>query len=152
MVIVKSILFPLREECPNIELFLVHIFPYSDWIRRFTEYLSIFRPNRGKYGPEKTPYFDTFHTVFMLEKFKAILEINLFFTIVSWKQFFLFHVQCCLHSYFVCSNKLTSYSMKITFQLAIAKLLCEYCGIHLLLLKLPENIKKPLVSIAQKIG
>lgn len=42
--------------------------------------------------------------------------------------------------------------MKITFQLAITKLLCKYCGIHLLLLELPENIKKQLVSIAQKMG
>ena len=27
----------LRDKCPNTELFLVHIFLYSDWIRRFTE-------------------------------------------------------------------------------------------------------------------
>ena len=25
---------PLREKCPNTELFLVRIFPHSDWIRR----------------------------------------------------------------------------------------------------------------------
>ena len=29
----------------------------------FTSYLSIFSPNAVKYGPEKTPYLDTFHTV-----------------------------------------------------------------------------------------
>ena len=34
---------------------LVGIFPHSDWIRRDTEYLSVFSPNAGKYGPEKTP-------------------------------------------------------------------------------------------------
>ena len=28
-----------------------------------TEYLSAFNPNAGKYGPEKTPYFVTFHAV-----------------------------------------------------------------------------------------
>ena len=28
--------FTLREMCPNTELFLVRIFLYSDWIRRFT--------------------------------------------------------------------------------------------------------------------
>ena len=28
-----------------------------------TEYLSIFSPNTGKYGPEKNPYLDTFHAV-----------------------------------------------------------------------------------------
>ena len=32
----------LREKCPNTEFFLVRIFPYSDWIRRDTEYLSVF--------------------------------------------------------------------------------------------------------------
>ena len=36
----------LREICPNPEFFLVCIFLYS-----------------GKYGPEKTPYLDTFHAV-----------------------------------------------------------------------------------------
>ena len=44
--------------------FLVRIFLYSDWIRRFTELIPIFSPNTGKYGPEKTPYLDTFHAVF----------------------------------------------------------------------------------------
>ena len=28
-----------------------------------TKYLSLFSPNAGKYGPEKTPYLDTFHAV-----------------------------------------------------------------------------------------
>ena len=28
-----------------------------------TEYLSVFSSNAGKYGPEKTPYLDTFHAV-----------------------------------------------------------------------------------------
>ena len=31
---------------------LVRIFPHSDWIRRDTEYLSVFSPNVGKHGPE----------------------------------------------------------------------------------------------------
>ena len=26
-------------------------------------YFSVFSPNTGKYGPEKTPYLDTFHEV-----------------------------------------------------------------------------------------
>ena len=25
----------------------------------------VFSPDTGKYGPEKTPYFDTFHAVYM---------------------------------------------------------------------------------------
>ena len=46
----------LREKCPNAEFFLVRIFPHSDWIRRYTPYVSVFSPNPVKYGPEKTPY------------------------------------------------------------------------------------------------
>ena len=53
----------LREKYPNTEFFLVHIFLYSDWIRRFTPLISVFSPNTGKYGPEKTPHTDTFHAV-----------------------------------------------------------------------------------------
>ena len=44
---------PLREKCSNTEFFLLPIFLHSDWIRRDTEY-----------GPEKTPYLDTFYAVF----------------------------------------------------------------------------------------
>ena len=45
----------LREGCSNTEFFLVRIFLYS------------VSPNRGKNGPEKTPYLDTFHTVWILK-------------------------------------------------------------------------------------
>ena len=50
-------------KCPKKEFFLVRIFPHSNWIRRDTLYHSVFSPNAVKYGPEKTPYLDTFHTV-----------------------------------------------------------------------------------------
>ena len=53
----------LREKCPNTEFFLVLIFPHTDWIGRDTKCLSVFSPNAGKYGPEKTSYLDTFHAV-----------------------------------------------------------------------------------------
>ena len=53
----------LHENCPNTEFFLFHIFSHLDWIRRDTEYLSVFSPNSGKYGQEKTPYLETFHTL-----------------------------------------------------------------------------------------
>ena len=46
------------------EFFLVSIFPHY-WIRRDTPYLSVFSPNAGKYGPEKTPYLATFQAVEM---------------------------------------------------------------------------------------
>ena len=45
-----------------MEFFLVRIFLYSDSIRRFT----LFSPNIGKYGPEKTPYLDVFPAVIIL--------------------------------------------------------------------------------------
>ena len=51
--------YTLREKCPNTLLFLVRIFLYSNWIRRYTEYLSVFSPITEKYGPEITPYLDT---------------------------------------------------------------------------------------------
>ena len=50
-------------KCPNIEFSLIRIFSHSDWIRRDTEYLSLFSLNARKCGPEKTPYLDTFHAV-----------------------------------------------------------------------------------------
>ena len=34
-------------------VFLVRIFPHSDWIRKDTEYLSVFSQNAGKDGSEK---------------------------------------------------------------------------------------------------
>ena len=39
--------------CPNTEFFLVLIFTHSYWIRRDTEYVSVFSPNAGKFEPEK---------------------------------------------------------------------------------------------------
>ena len=35
------VFFPLREKCPNTEIFPVRIFPHLDWIRRFTVNLRI---------------------------------------------------------------------------------------------------------------
>ena len=53
----------MREKCPNTEFFLVRIFPHSDWIGT-----KVFSLNTGKYGPEKTPHLDTFHTVIKMGK------------------------------------------------------------------------------------
>ena len=56
----------LREKCPNKEGFLVRIFLFS-----------VFCPNTGKYGPEKTLYFDTFHAVTdVLKLFKTRLQLR----------------------------------------------------------------------------
>ena len=37
--------------------------PYFPSFGLNTSYLSVFSPNAGKYGPEKTPYLDTFYAV-----------------------------------------------------------------------------------------
>ena len=63
---------PLREKCPSTELFLVHIFLYSDRIRRFTPKISVFSSNTGKYGPEITPYLDPFHAMLILKLLQRI--------------------------------------------------------------------------------
>ena len=75
----------LREKCLNTEFLLVRIFSHSDWLRRDTKYLSVFSPNAGKHGPEKTPYLDTFHAennLWMLFEFdknqKHENDVNLF--------------------------------------------------------------------------
>ena len=34
----------------------------------FGPYFAVFSPNTGKYGPEETPYLDTFHLVVRTEK------------------------------------------------------------------------------------
>ena len=53
----------LCEKCPNTEFFLVRI----SRIRTDTPYLSVFNPNAGKYGREKTPYLDTFRAVHLYQ-------------------------------------------------------------------------------------
>ena len=53
----------LREKCPNTKFFLVSIYSYLDWVWRFTPQISVFSPNTGKYGTEKTPYLDSFYAV-----------------------------------------------------------------------------------------
>ena len=69
--------FTLREKYSNMEFFLVRIFPYLDSIRRDKKYISVFSPNAEKYGPEKTPYLDTFHT--LLKKVLKIKNILIFY-------------------------------------------------------------------------
>ena len=41
-----------------------------------TSYLSVFSPNAGKCGPEKTQYFDTFHTVKVAPERQKFLEVT----------------------------------------------------------------------------
>ena len=44
---------PMCEIYPYSEFFWSVFFPHLDWIGRYTVYLSAFRPNAGKYRPEK---------------------------------------------------------------------------------------------------
>ena len=58
----EDLTFSLRERCPNTEFFSGPYFP-------------AFTPNTWKYGPEKTPYLDTFHTVFFATKSISMLHL-----------------------------------------------------------------------------
>ena len=51
-----------RVKIKKQNILYVHVMP------RDTEYLSVFSPNTGKYGPEKTLYLDSFHTVYNLKR------------------------------------------------------------------------------------
>ena len=53
---------PLREKCPNTELFLVRIFLHSDWIRRNTVSLRIQSEYR-KIRTRNNSVFGHFHAV-----------------------------------------------------------------------------------------
>ena len=50
-------------------VFFWSVFSDSDWIRRDTPYLSVFSPNAGKNGPEKTLHLDTFHAVTVIREY-----------------------------------------------------------------------------------
>ena len=39
-------------------------------------YFPIFSPNTKKYGPEKTPYLDTFHAVSIVGQFEDLKDVN----------------------------------------------------------------------------
>ena len=56
-----SVELPLREKCPNTELFLVRIFQYS-----------VFSPNTGKYGPDITPYLDTIQAMSSIDSHDSL--------------------------------------------------------------------------------
>ena len=76
-------IFTLRET--QIDFFTVrHVSKYlMSKCPMYTKYLSVFSPNAGKYGPEKTPYLDTFHTVFACMNKKSALvsydRVNCYF-------------------------------------------------------------------------
>ena len=83
----------MRKKCLNTKFFLVRIFAHSHWIRRDTEYLLVFSPNAGKYGPEKTLYLATFHEV------TALLSYVLYATL-SFLLLLQIFVNFCHQQYF----------------------------------------------------
>ena len=52
----------------HIQIFLVRIFPHSDWIRTDTRYLSVFSLNTGTYGPEKLQIWTFFTQCELVKK------------------------------------------------------------------------------------
>ena len=49
---------------------LVNIFPYSDWLRRDTPYLSVFSPNAGKYGSKYGHFLRSVVSILYISKEK----------------------------------------------------------------------------------
>ena len=65
----KTLNLPLLEKSSHTELFLVRIFLYWDWIRSVhiqSFFWSVFSCIWTEYGPEKTPYLNTFHAMCIL--------------------------------------------------------------------------------------
>ena len=61
---------PLHEKCPKMEFFLARIFPHS-----YSVSLR-FQSECEKYGPEKTPYMDTFDAVKYAKKCSLPLKMR----------------------------------------------------------------------------
>ena len=107
---VKMSCVTLRENCPNTEVFLVRIFPNSDWIRRDTEYLSAFSPNAaesGKIRTRKTCVFGHFSctVIFMETKWFQIFisTLNNYWS-GSSRKFFTLYIFILQKRIQVCSN------------------------------------------------
>ena len=69
-VVDNSELVITREKCPNMEFFLVRIFPHP--------FLYVFSPNGGKYRPEKNPHLDVFHGVYWRTECIEVVAISYF--------------------------------------------------------------------------
>ena len=71
----------------NFKEWYIYLKSFKEW---FTSFSMLLSPNVGKYGPEKTPYLDTFQAVVALLSFKYTTETIAFsITEFAW---FLF---CC---------------------------------------------------------
>ena len=64
------------------QLFVVLKSPFTlrKKVSKYEVFWSVFSPNTGKYGPEKTPYFDTFHAMLLDTRSKNCLVLVAKFT------------------------------------------------------------------------
>ena len=72
-------------------------------------YFPVFGLNTGKYGPEQTPYLDTFHAVitpchYWATKRQAAL-FNNYFTIIGFKKFKSFFSRTAFHETILVKKK-----------------------------------------------
>ena len=76
----------------------IRSFFWSVFSRIRTEYGEIRRisPNVGKYGPEKTPYLDTFHAVISVDNLKSWVLKSLKNTLL--RDLLIFQSEICLTS------------------------------------------------------
>ena len=98
---------------------MVCISLHSDWIRRDAEYLSVFSPNAGKCGPEKPPYLDTFHAVFISLLIIWSDKLNKIFYVSNW---FLFYLSAAYFQFQLYLVFIFSLSINLMFLLLHASL------------------------------
>ena len=77
----QKVKISLREKCPNTEFSRIRS-EYGE----IRSYLSIFSPNAGKSGPEKTPYLDTFHALYFGEL--AFVAVIIFDKKITFENYF----------------------------------------------------------------
>ena len=129
--------FTERHYVKNVQIcifFLVRIFPYSDWIRKDALYLSVFSPNTGKYGPEKTSYLDTFHAVRCFRNEGKFHKFKTKTLVLGRRSFLLLHSphlsaclkMCCCHLIVFLVNYCPSIQTLITEKIRKIYFACWY--------------------------
>ena len=68
--LISIILMLTAWKCPNAEFFLLRLVSYLD---------SVFSPNTGKNGSEKTPYLNTFNAVSITQKHWLLTHATVLF-------------------------------------------------------------------------
>ena len=116
-------------------VFLVCIFPYSNWIRKDMEYLSVFSLNVGKYGPEKLRIWTLFTQLLFWRKtwkfYRKIPALGAFFVIVLRPETFNFlkiktslkMFSCKISEHF--QNTFFKYSWSSCYKSVLSKIWCQ---------------------------